>query len=88
MQFLSTVIKKFSATFGYFFTMTMLKLRYLLSSVTEKPCKCMYTGSDPQHSFPFWGLRMSVTDGIGKYKLRLKNRTAEEVGINNKRIFI
>ena len=56
-------------------------------------CYCDTTGTHAhwiysQHSFSFWGLQGSVTDVVGKYGLRSKDGTAEEVGTNDKRVLI
>ena len=37
----------------------------------------------PQRSFPFWKSLDTVTDIVGKYRLKSKYRTDEEVGTND-----
>ena len=39
-------------------------------------------------SFPFWDLRGSITDVLGKYWPRSKGVSLEDIGTNNKRVFI
>ena len=43
---------------------------------------------DPQRSYPFWDLKRFLTDVVGKSRLRSKDKTTEEVGTNDKRVFI
>ena len=65
----------------------MHSFKYVFSSVIEKPCEHMHIGY-PQSSFLFLGSLESVTDVVGKYRLRSKDGTAQEVGTNDKKVSI
>ena len=85
VQFLPTVIKKFSAAFRHFFLVAMHSVRHEFSSVIEKPRERTLDQILNIHS-RFEVLGGSVTNVVGKYWLRSKDGTAEEVGTNDKMI--
>ena len=66
--------------------MAMHSFRHTFCSVAEKTHKQTHWVSST--FILILGSLESVTDVLEKYRLRSKDGTAEEVGINDKRVFI